>query len=174
MRIMIDIESWSTEGNASVRSIGAVDIDDPKVQFYQNINSNLSSWSYKYDFSQATQDWWAEQDQDVQDVLKDNKVAPHWACMKLQEWFIRIGFDPENKDHEIWACGVVFDIGVLEHMFRLENVEVPWSYGQVRDFRTVREFFEGDLREVGANLSKHDALADAQHQAEQLLYMENA
>ena len=188
MRIMIDLESWSTEGNASIRSIGACNIDNvdsmDEQEFYLNVETDLSAQDGRYHHSKSTREWWEKQPEDTQEMLAHDKVSPFEAMVRLSQWMLDIGFDPFNKDHEVWANGITFDITVLEHMFRTEEVAMPWGYGQMRDYRTIRVFYEDkgvrydilldDEGHLIVNKIEHHALEDAKYQSLCLIAMEDA
>jgi len=57
----------------------------------------------------------------------------------------------------------VFDIVILENLYRQASKPAPWPYYTIRDSRTLLKAL-GDDREGGANL--HNALADCVSQAE--------
>jgi exodeoxyribonuclease VIII len=65
--------------------------------------------------------------------------------------------------NKIWAQGTMFDIGILEHLYKMIGKPVPWAYWQIRDSRTVGDM--GDYSVKTDNKAAHNALADAYSQA---------
>jgi hypothetical protein len=61
-----------------------------------------------------------------------------------------------------WAHGSLFDIAILEDLYRQIEKPVPWQYWQIRDTRTIFDLgWDPDMPQA----SKHDALQDAIRQA---------
>lgn len=42
-----------------------------------------------------------------------------------------------NPDVQVWANGIVFDIGNIENIFGMGPHGVPWKYNATRDYRTL-------------------------------------
>ncbi len=172
MRVMIDIETLSLLPNAAVISIGATHIDPADFpDFYCNV-ARETRQQQMYDISQTTLSWWDKQAEEVRASLATDQRSPAEAIGRLAQWLEDIGFDRYDPTHTIWANGAQFDIIILENMCRVEGSAVPWTYSQVRDYRTVvREYGEG--LDFPKNEAAHNALADAEHQARCLLIVEN-
>jgi DNA polymerase III epsilon subunit-like protein len=76
-----------------------------------------------------------------------------------------------SRDDNVWANGVLFDIGILEHAFRSEKILFPWTYGKIRCLRGIRAIFpeyEDIMNEIRVKVS-HNALDDTKCQANALI-----
>jgi hypothetical protein len=106
----------------------------------------------------TTLDWWAKQDPEVMaEALGDeNRVSVDEMTRSLNKSVVGI----EN----IWCQGPVFDICILENLYRQINKPAPWNYWQIRDSRTLFGV-HGDPREKGRKAA-HNALMDCYYQAE--------
>lgn len=166
LEIMLDIETLDTEQTAVILSIGAVVMDMEKLElcksevirtkFYTEIDPYTQPTRT---VSKATQDWWATQknppmngDSHLPDVL-----------INLSSFCMAVSTQPI-----IWCKGTDFDTRILAHAYKQYGIPVPWRYNDVRDCRTIFKTFQ--LPEPFLpNPNAHNALADAIHQAEQLL-----
>jgi hypothetical protein len=64
----------------------------------------------------------------------------------------------------IWAQGPVFDIAILENIYRQYGWPTPWQFWQIRDSRTLFGV-HGDPR-IKGRVGHHNALADCIYQAQ--------
>ena len=85
----------------------------------------------------------------------DNRVTLDHFTSQLNKFLV--GVD------NIWAQGPVFDIVMLENLYRQLGKPVPWNYWQIRDSRTLFGT-HGDPREKG-RVGHHNALDDCKYQA---------
>lgn len=77
---------------------------------------------------------------------------------------LRSAFDADTC---IWSYGANFDEVILAHAYRQKRERTPWSYKNVRCFRTIRaQYPDVEIAETG---TKHNALDDAKWQTELLL-----
>ena len=85
----------------------------------------------------------------------------------FDDWLQEVGFQVATFDR-IWASHLPLDVSCIEHACYTEGVEIPWSYNQPRDLRTVK-----DLSRVHLDrpewLPEHRADADAQFQTQELI-----
>lgn len=58
----------------------------------------------------------------------------------------------------------VFDITILENWFRACNTPIPWKFWNVRDVRTIVDWFNIDTRSYEREGVHHNALDDCLHQ----------
>ena len=63
----------------------------------------------------------------------------------------------------VWAQGTVFDIGILEHLYKQYGMVANWQYWQISDSRTLFKV-HGDPRVKGKE-GLHNALEDCVSQA---------
>lgn len=141
---MIDLETMDTRPPAVVLSIGAVIfetlINEEGVLSYEIVDRFLRVPDLTPQFaslrtvSQDTLLWWQRQDptaraeafnpvrQDIDTVMRDLHL------------FVR-GYDPEIN--HFWASPATFDFPIIESFAETFGYDVPWSYNQKYDVRTV-------------------------------------
>jgi len=169
--IMIDLETLSTRHDAAILSIGLClfDITTGKIGqcFHEKII--LEDSPLFGHISTSTIEWWLKQPKSAQDNLLDgNKIYLALALNRLSAWI--------RNSHTVWSNGSSFDLVILRNAFARNQLNQPWKYYQERDTRTIVDIAE---RITGINAAKsiefdgikHDALADAIHQAK---YVSNA
>lgn len=160
--IMLDLETLGTTPNAAIISIGACKfnpwadggIDD---RFHAHI-----TFESAMKYGRADPDtilWWMNTGPHAREAMlaaQDNAVELDEALSVFADWF---GSEPLL----VWGNGAAFDNVILRNAFKATGIECPWGYGYDRCFRTLKNLamvmkppFEG---------VKHDALADAVHQA---------
>jgi hypothetical protein len=161
--IMIDLETLATTPDAQILSIGAVkfdpfgkDVQEPAMdRFYVRVDID-SCDQLGLVASDATIEWWSQQDKAAQDEAFNPEDRVH----------IRDAFEQLYKfcwgAKRVWSNGSAFDIVICEHIFRKLNKAVPWSFWQVRDVRTA---FDLGINPHRPPVLKHHALEDAWNQA---------
>lgn len=166
--IMIDLETLSTQPNAAILSIGACYFDMSTGNIGDTFHRHIHFTDYPEigHISAETVKWWLKQSDAARKALTDNKtgVALATALMELHD------FVPRNKQAKFWSNGATFDLVIIRSAFDRCGHSVPWQYWQERDVRTIVDIAD---RLSGINTSKstefmgvkHDALADAIHQA---------
>jgi DNA polymerase III epsilon subunit-like protein len=161
--IMIDLETLDVLPTATVLTIGAVkfdpfgdELDNPKCEkFYVRVDVD-SCDKLGLTVSQATLDWWAQQDKAAQDEAFDpnNRIAITDAMNQLYKfcWGAK----------RVWSHGAGFDIPICEHIFRKVGKAIPWQFWEVRCTRTL---FDIGINPNRPPVLKHHALEDAWNQA---------
>ena len=158
---MLDIETLGTSPSTVVLSVGAVKFDpfskqDPGPGFYMKLNVDQQI-ARERTVDQATLDWWQQQPAEVrQEALSDDDRVDLDQFYKEFNRFL-VGA------RDIWAQGPVFDIVILENLYRSMSWPTPWNFWQIRDSRTLFSV-HGDPRDKNRS-SLHNALADAVDQA---------
>ena len=66
----------------------------------------------------------------------------------------------------LWSCGTDFDFPILANLYKAHRQIQPWRYGNIRDYRTMRELFKAEVPMNGKG--DHTAVADAVAQYEHL------
>lgn len=159
MHIMIDCETLSTAPNAQVLTIGAVrfnpSADEVQDKLYLKIDIESCN-DLGLDISESTIEWWVKQNpQALEDAFSDSNRLHIKDAMKDLYKFCRIGTG-------FWSHGSIFDIVVLEHIFKKVQIGPPWKYYQVRDTRTL---FSLGIDPMMPTNTAHNALDDAVAQA---------
>lgn len=159
--IMLDLETLSTEPNAVILTIGAIKFDpytlsDSKEDFYLRINVDEQVALGRH-ISDSTIEWWGTQPKDVrEEALSDaNRATLEEFTSQLNKFLVGAG--------DIWCQGPVFDITILESLYKQLQKPIPWHYWQIRDSRTLFGT-HGDPRVKGKS-GLHNALEDCKSQA---------
>lgn len=159
---MLDIETLATSPDAVVLTFGAVKFDpfddskpmDKGLYFRVNVDEQLALGR---NVDPGTVEWWGTQNEQVrEEALGENDRTSLEDFTRQLNKFI-VGAD------RIWAQGPVFDIVIIENLYRQLGKPAPWQYYTIRDSRTLLKAL-GDDRKSGELL--HNALADCVSQAE--------
>ena len=160
--IMLDLETLATSPDSVILTFGAIkfnpfdrDTDmDQGLYFRINVDEQIALGR---NVDEGTVSWWGTQSPEVRDEAlgEDGRVDLETFTRMLNKFVL--GAD------RIWAQGPVFDIVILENLYRQLGKPAPWPYYSIRDSRTLLKAL-GDTRRPGALL--HNALADCVSQAE--------
>ena len=162
MDIMLDIETLATSPDAAVLTFGAIKFDpfNPSIQMSDGIYFRINV-DEQIDLGrrvdEGTVAWWGTQSAEVREEAlgETDRVSIEDFTKALNKFVVGAT--------RIWAQGPVFDIVILENLYRQIGKPAPWQYYSIRDSRTLLKAL-GDDRKGGALL--HNALADAVSQAE--------
>ena len=166
--LMLDLETLSTRHDACILSIGAClfDIETGAIgeTFHRFIAVDDSETRGHISFD--TIKWWMQQSDEARSLLFKNKqsIDTETALLDL------CAFVPRNKSLKVWSNGATFDLVIIRNDMDRQSLCLTWQYWQERDVRTMVDIAE---RLTGINTAKtvsfagvkHDALADAVHQA---------
>ena len=163
MDIMLDIETLSTRPDAVVLTLGAVKFSpwasevDTDTGLYVRVDVD-EQLALDRHVQQDTVEWWGKQAEEVrEEALGDaNRTSVTELLNQLNKFVV--GVD------NIWCQGPVFDIVILENLYRQVERPTPWQFWQIRDSRTLFGV-HGDPRGKGAK-GAHNALIDCYYQAE--------
>ena len=163
--IMIDLETLGTRADSVILSLGAVkfDLTSGKIDdkgFYASISVD-SNLDLGRRIQEDTLLWWFKQDIAAQSVFHEDKTTLAQALEDFSDW---VGTD----DYEVWSNGADFDIPMLAHAYAQIQMEAPWKFWASNCFRTYKKLpgakaIAGTVPFSGV---KHNALADAFHQAQ--------
>ena len=157
--LMVDLETMAVSPSAVILTLGAVQFNP-----YGNGYSDKMYLRFNLDDQDAlnreidpnTLAWWAKQDPAVMEEAFSEKDRVPLAEAMDQFHKFAWGCDA------FWAHGSIFDIAILENVYRQLERTPPWSFWQIRDTRTL--FDLGHDSDMPQN-SKHDALQDAIRQS---------
>lgn len=158
--IMIDIETPGKKYGCGVLSIGAAYFDrqgNIGDKFYACMGLNGFSVGST---DPETLEWWSRQALQAKIDLISGEESPIIVAGNLQK-FIKPG-------SRVWGNGSVFDITILEGWFEMLGREVPWSFRNVRDVRTVVDLLDIPKEDMAFEGTAHNALDDAIHQIKYL------
>lgn len=163
--VMVDIETLGTCDGAAIIQIGACSFD-PRTNktergYVRNVKWEARGFG-KIDAS--TLRWWLKQDAAVRTQVFSQADACQMSAV-LNEFS---GWLRSFRWNEIWSKGGDFDLRLLRQSYESFSMEVPFKYYKARDMRTVVKTFGEEVDEVEAK-SLHNALADAQNQAQHLM-----
>ena len=156
--IMIDIETLGTSPNSIIATIGAMKFDrssslksfDEMTSFYYRIDLQ-SCQSLGMITEEDTAKWWDNQDEKSREEIYgvENRVSIQQALQELSEF---IGNNPYTT---VWAQGPHFDCTILENAYKKCNLQVPWSFWNVRDCRTLFDIANLRLKNIPGEYPHH-------------------
>ena len=170
MKIMIDLETMSTQSDAAIVSIGWASFTDDKIAGSGKVNVALqSAIDCGMRVCGKTVGWWLRQSDDARSAL----FHPDPGTIESALWKLT----PLLRDaEEVWAKPAQFDLVILRNAYRACGRPSPWSHKMERDARTLVSLAAsiGIADFVGAPTLEHDAEADAIYQASQVLWINAA
>lgn len=164
---MLDLETISTRPEATILTFGAckfnpyADEDITQgIYFRIDVDEQITLGRH---VDEVTIEWWSKQSQDVYDEAFNpaNRISLEQFTQELNRFIV--GCD------NIWAQGPVFDIVILENLYRQLAKPVPWQFWQIRDSRTLLSSL-GDPRDKN-KAGLHNALEDCVSQAQAVQYV---
>jgi len=154
----IDIETLGTSPDAVVLTIGGIKFDPTAddglhSEFYYRIDAD-EQIEMGRSVMESTLEWWEKQSEEVKaEALEPTGRVPVEETLKaLNKWLV--GVD------KLWCQGPVFDIGILENLYKKIDLHHNWSFWNIRDSRTLFSLVDGDPRKE-IDFAAHNALADA-------------
>jgi len=157
--LMVDLETMAVTPRAVVLTLGAVHFNPYGMGYSDKLYLRFDLDDQDLlnrEIDPNTLDWWSKQDPKVMEEAfsPDDRVPLKDAMDQFHKF--AWGCDA------FWAHGSLFDIAILEDIYRQIQKPVPWQYWQIRDTRTIFDLgWDPDMPQA----SKHDALQDAIRQA---------
>jgi hypothetical protein len=168
MDIMLDIETLATSPDSVILTFGAIKFDpfdsskemNDGIYFRIDIDEQSTLGRHGDDNTRAGG---GNQAEDVREEAlgEGNRISLEEFSKQLNRFIV--GCD------NIWAQGPVFDIVILENLYRQMGLPCPWQFWQIRDSRTLLSSL-GDPREKN-KAGLHNALEDAVSQAQAVQYV---
>lgn len=160
--VMIDIETLSTENDAAIIAIGAVEFDLDRIlqKRVWLINPRLASG--RRDVS--TLEWWAGQPQTTFETVWGGFERENVIAAELFNWMV-----PLREKHWIWAGPSTFDLSILKTWYRNQGMILPWDWRAGRDLTTLSRL--ADQLEIDYSGEEfdgfiaHNPLSDCEKQA---------
>lgn len=172
INIMVDLETMGVGPQAPIMSIGCVvfnadgivkdDITGEPFEFYDTICLK-STEAMGAKIEADTLLWWLTQKTEaLQAITKDSKHVIK-VMKALAAWW--------PKDNvQVWANSPTFDLTKLAWHMKRCKVDVPWTFRDERDFRTMQCSLPNiEWAELGENEALHNALIDARSQVDYLV-----
>lgn len=161
---MIDLETLSTNPNATILTVGGVKFDpytktEPSQGMYFRMDVD-SQTKQGRDVMQETLDWWATQPADIRDEAlgDEDRISLNDAIKTINKWCVGVDV--------FWCQGPLFDYAILQNLYHQMKTPVPWNYWQIRDSRTLFSLVPKDQNEKRTGL--HNALEDCYFQAKKV------
>jgi len=162
--VMLDLETLGTRPDTVILTLGAVKFDPfdpdrepgPSLYMRMDIEEQLALGRTVDD---GTIEWWAQQDSRVRkEAFEGGRTGVLQLKQDLNRFLVGVG--------DIWCQGPVFDIAILEDLYRSQSWGFAWSFWQIRDSRTLFSV-HGDPRDRVRDQA-HNALMDCVYQARAL------
>jgi len=167
---MLDLETLGITPNAVILEIGAVEMDLDKLAVVGSFSRYLSASHQAKTIGRSadfeTLVWWAKQPAQLREVVMGGITPLGDALTALRAWICeRVAGDFTQA--VVWCNGASFDFPILANAYGWMGATPPWKYWNERDYRTLKALFPHVARPAVA--TSHDALDDANRQAEHLL-----
>lgn len=172
-QIMLDLETMGTRPGSAILSIGAVAFGgdpakEPPADFYTVISLS-SCLRNGLKASGSTWEWWSDQSDAAREVLYEamdhsTSKSLDTALDDFSAWLSKL-----PAASPIWGNGSEFDQPLLAAAYVAVGSKAPWSYRDVRCYRTMKALCP-DLDAIYVPPTiKHHALEDARAQATHLV-----
>jgi hypothetical protein len=161
MDVMLDIETLSKDHNAVILTLGAVRFNPytngviaAKLYMRPDVDEQVEMGRH---IDESTVEWWSTQAADVQEeaFTSDGRIPIEEFCANLNKFMVGVT--------NIWSQGPMFDMTIIENLYKQINKPTPWNFWQISDSRTLFKA-HGDPR-VKGKAGLHNALEDCISQA---------
>ena len=162
--LMVDLETFSTDSNALILSISAVQFDfesgeiGKEIAIGVNIHQQIVKGAH---IDGNTVEWWLQQDLAAFSSIKGMYRKPvEEVINEFNNFMLECG------TKNIWGNGCTFDNVILRNMYKRHSKVFPLEFWADRDVRTVRDIFGIDTRLVPFTGIKHKGVDDCKYQIE--------
>lgn len=169
--VMIDLETLDTGPNATILSIGAVEFDRRTgvlgATFYMVVEPENQAGGT---ISAGTVQWWMQQSEQARSDVFGRLVKRHDLVPVLECLTAYLG-DKTRADAMLWQRGNMDSVW-LEQAYHRVGLQPAFKFWQWNDERTLTNLYP----DTGWNIdhgTAHNALADAQYQAQVLMSVFN-
>lgn len=172
VHVMVDLETMGKKHNAPIVAIGAVFFDPATgsigESFYKVVCLESSvNWGAVIDPSTVI--WWLKQSSEARSaIVNDDAIPLQDALLQFRE-FVSDNVAGGSKKAQVWGNGASFDNSILRSSYDCIAEDYPWEYWNDRDVRTMVELGQAISFDPKTTIpfegSRHNALADAIHQA---------
>lgn len=166
---VLDLETMGNRPTSAIAAIGCVRIESMEItgRFYRVVDLD-SSLRVGLTVDGSTIAWWLRQSAEARQAVAEPGARLFEALLDLSEF---MGADPDRKPNQralLWGNGSSFDNVILGNAYDAHHLPRPWMFRNDRDIRTLLAIYpEAKLLQFEG--VKHHALADAEHEAKQLL-----
>jgi len=150
--VSLDLETWGTNPDAAIISIGAVIFDpngDPATfrdwnKFHVAIDPATTK-QFNRQFDTGTLMWWmhADRRESLDQWLAMPKVSLDEALEGFRSWVLDRGDGAPQMANDqvvVWGNGSTFDNVLMRESYRAMGSYAPWSFRNDRDLRTLKSF----------------------------------
>ncbi|CAM6660445.1 TPA: 3'-5' exoribonuclease [Klebsiella pneumoniae] len=172
VHVMVDLETMGKKHNAPIVAIGAV-VFDPATgsigeSFYKVVCLESSvNWGAVIDPSTVI--WWLKQSSEARSAIVNDDAIPLQDALRQFREFVSDNVAGGSKKAQVWGNGASFDNSILRSSYDCIAEDYPWEYWNDRDVRTMVELGQAISFDPKTTIpfegSRHNALADAIHQA---------
>ncbi|MBC5022847.1 3'-5' exoribonuclease, partial [Klebsiella pneumoniae] len=172
VHVMVDLETMGKKHNAPIVAIGAV-VFDPATgsigeSFYKVVCLESSvNWGAVIDPSTVI--WWLKQSSEARSAIVNDDANPLQDALLQFREFVSDNVAGGSKKAQVWGNGASFDNSILRSSYDCIAEDYPWEYWNDRDVRTMVELGQAISFDPKTTIpfegSRHNALADAIHQA---------
>ncbi len=172
VHVMVDLETMGKKHNAPIVAIGAV-VFDPATgsigeSFYKVVCLESSvNWGAVIDPSTVI--WWLKQSSEARSASVNDDAIPLLDALLQFREFVSDNVAGGSKKAQVWGNGASFDNSILRSSYDCIAEDYPWEYWNDRDVRTMVEIGQAISFDPKTTIpfegSRHNALADAIHQA---------
>lgn len=172
VHVMVDLETMGKKHNAPIVAIGAV-VFDPATgsigeSFYKVVCLESSvNWGAVIDPSTVI--WWLKQSSEARSAIVNDDAIPLLDALLQFREFVSDNVTGGSKKAQVWGNGASFDNSILRSSYDCIAEDYPWEYWNDRDVRTMVELGQAISFDPKTTIpfegSRHNALADAIHQA---------
>lgn len=178
--VVFDLETYSTRKNAVVLSMGVAVFTWPQLHEFEHyrdtgllLKLDVSAQAKRH-IELETMNWWNEIpcDRAKEASLHDIPAGllPKYFFQALRSWASVQNFGPET----LWYCrGPHFDAAILEDFAADYDAILPFNFWNVRDVRTVLDFYQKEKLDAPDTMVPHNPLDDAAWDAYQMVYWSN-
>ncbi len=157
--VMLDLETCGISPGCVVLSIGASTISGNE-HFYTKISAESSKERGLF-ADPSTMMWWDRQKPEARQEAFSGTKTVEVALGEYADWMRSLG---KKEDIYVWGNGADFDLPILAAVYKKVGMEAPWAPFNGRCYRTLKNLYK-DIKAPLFEGLKHNALADAQHQA---------
>ncbi|WP_373859121.1 3'-5' exoribonuclease [Klebsiella variicola subsp. variicola] len=172
VHVMVVLETMGKKHNAPIVAIGAV-VFDPATgsigeSFYKVVCLESSvNWGAVIDPSTVI--WWLKQSSEARSAIVNDDAIPLLDALLQFREFVSDNVTGGSKKAQVWGNGASFDNSILRSSYDCIAEDYPWEYWNDRDVRTMVELGQAISFDPKTTIpfegSRHNALADAIHQA---------
>jgi hypothetical protein len=170
--LMLDLETMGNKPDSPIVVLGAVFFEPgtgkigPQYYTAVDLASELAAGAVP---NADTINWWLKQSDEARAAITSDQAIPIGeALFELSDFALRNCAQPRNL--KVWGNGASFDNVILRGAYERCGVPPCWSWYNDLDVRTIvylgRQVGFDPKRDLPFDGERHNALADAVHQAQ--------